>query len=89
LKETYVQCKVLPGLFDSELYVLINGSSSAYVTRSIVRTKGDPKNGVEIDGQVLVYIVSQEKNRTLIEVSGEPVVGGLRTWVPNQMLASA
>jgi hypothetical protein len=88
LKRIYVQCKVLPGLFDSELFVLINGSSSAYVTRNSVKIDRTPKHGAQVDGQVLVYIVSQEKDRSLIEVSGEPVVGGLRTWVPNGMLAS-
>ena len=85
----YVRCKVLPGLFDTELYVLINGSSSAYVTRTSVKTTGTPKHGVEVDGQVLAYIISQEKDRSLIELPGEAVVGGLRSWVPNEMLASA
>jgi hypothetical protein len=84
----YVKCKVLPGLFESELYVLINGSSSAYVIRNSVKTSETPKHGTEIDGLVLAYIISQEHDRSLIEVSGEPVVGGLRTWVPNNMLAS-
>lgn len=88
LNSTYVRCKVLPGLFDTELYVLINGSSSAYVTRNSVKFEGAPKHGAEVDGQVLVYVISQEEGRSLIEVSGEPVVGGLRTWVPNGMLAS-
>jgi len=89
LRTTYVRCKVLPGLFDNEWYVLVNGSSSAYVSRYSVKIEGAPRHGVEVDGQVLVYVVSQEKDRRLIEVSGEPVVGGLRTWVSNGMLASA
>ena len=89
MTRTYVRCKVLPGLFDTELFVLVNGSSSAYVTRHNVKISEAPKHGTEIDGQVLVYIVDQEKDRSLVEVSGEPVVGGLRTWVPNEFLASA
>jgi hypothetical protein len=89
VSEAYVRCKVLPGLFDTELYVLINGSSSAYVTRNSVRLSETPRHGAEIDGQVLVYIISREQGRSLVEVSGEAVVGGLRTWVPNEMLASA
>jgi hypothetical protein len=89
LKTVYVRCKVLPGLFDTELYVLINGSSSAYVTPGRVKVTGTPRHGNELDGQVLVYVVSREKDRSLVEVSGEPVVGGLRTWVPNEMIATA
>jgi hypothetical protein len=89
LKTAYIKCKVLPGLFDTEYYVLVNGSSSAYVTRSNVKISKDPKHGSEIDGQVLAYIIEQENNRSLIELSGEAVVGGLRTWIPNEMLASA
>jgi hypothetical protein len=88
VRTKYVHCKVLPGLFDTELYVLINGSSSAYVTRNSVKIKVNPTHGQQVDGQVLVYIVTEEKDRSLVEVSGEAVVGGLRTWVPNQMLAS-
>jgi len=87
LKTIYVKCKVLPGLFDTEYYVLVNGSSSAYVIRSSVKTKAKPEHGTEIDGQVEAYLIQQDQNRSLIELSGEAVVGGLRTWVPNHMLA--
>ena len=89
LKTVYVKCKVLPGLFESEYYVLVNGSSSAYVTQSNVKTKKKPEHGTEIDGQVLAYLIQEEKHRSLIELSGEAVVGGLRTWIPNEMLALA
>ena len=87
MKTVYVKCKVLPGLFETEYYVLVNGSSSAYVIRTSVKTKKKPEHGVEIDGQVLAYLIEQEKSRSLIELSGEAVVGGLRTWIPNEMLA--
>ena len=89
MSTTYVRCKILPGLFEGEFYVLINGSSSAYVTRANVIAKGIPRHGAEVDGQVLAYIISQQGDRSLIELSGEAVVGGLRTWVPNALLASA
>jgi hypothetical protein len=89
VKKVYVRCKVLPGLFDSEYYVLVNGTSSAYVIQSNVKTNRKPEHGSEIDGQVLAYLIQQEKNRSLIELSGEAVVGGLRTWIPNEMLAVA
>lgn len=89
MKTAYVRCKVLPGLFDTELYVLINGSSSAYVTRGDVKIHDTPKHGIQVDGKVLAYVVTQENDRSLIEVSGEAVVGGLRSWVSNGMLSSA
>ena len=89
LKTVYVRCKVLPGLFDTEYYVLVNGSSSAYVIRSNFKIAQPPRHGAEIEGQVLAYVINQEKNRSLIELSGEAVVGGLRTWVPNDLLAFA
>ena len=89
MKTAYVRCKVLPGLFETEYYVLVNGSSSAYVTCSNVKTTRQPQHGTEIDGQVLAYVIQQEKTRSLIELSGEAVVGGLRTWIPNEMLALA
>ena len=86
---TYVRCKVLPGLFEGEFYVLVNGSSSAYVTRANVKTSGIPRHGAEVDGKVLAYIISQQDDRSLVELPGEAIVGGLRTWVPNALLASA
>ena len=89
MKTAYVKCKVLPGLFDTEYYVLVNGSSSAYVIRSNVKINKAPAHGVEIDGQVFAYVIDQDKNRSLIELSGEAVVGGLRTWIPNEMFAPA
>lgn len=89
MKIVYVRCKVLPGLFDTEYYVLVNGSSSAYVIKSSVKTHADPRHGTEIDGEVQAYLIQEDKNRSLIELPGEAVVGGLRTWVPNDILAVA
>ena len=89
MKTVYVKCKVLPGLFDTEYYVFVNGSSSAYVIRSSVKTNAKPEHGTEADGQVEAYLIQEDQNRSLIELSGEAVVGGLRTWVPNDMLALA
>ena len=89
MSTTYVRCKVLPGLFEGEFYVLINGSSSAYVTQTNVKASGVPEHGVEVDGEVFAYIISKQGDQSLIELSGEAVVGGLRTWVPNALLAPA
>jgi hypothetical protein len=86
---TYVHCKLLPGLFESEFYVLINGSSSAYVNKINVKTSGTPNHNVQVDGKVFAYVISERDDQSLIEVPGEAVVGGLRTWVPNALLAPA
>ena len=84
----YVQCRVLPGLFETELYVLVNGSSAVYVNRNSVKTKTTPQQGLQVDGKVFAYIIKKQGDQSLIELAGEPVVGGLRTWVPNALLAS-
>lgn len=88
MNTAYVQCKVLPGLFDTELYVLVNGSSAAYVSRASVKVKKPPQHGAQVDGEVFVYIINRRDDESLIELTGEPVVGGLRTWVPNALLAA-
>lgn len=81
----YVRCKVSPGLFDTEFYVVINGFS-AYVDRSNVRVKDVPDQGQEVDGEVLAYFIGERQREVLIELPGEPVVGGLRGWVPKSQL---
>ena len=43
MSEAYISCKVLPGLFDNEYYVLVNGSSAYYVHRSNVKVTVSPK----------------------------------------------
>lgn len=89
LNTAYVRCKVLPGLFDAEYYVLVNGSSAAYVNRGNVRIESPPRHGVQVDGSVFVYVINRRDNESLVELTGEPVVGGLRTWVPNALLGAA
>lgn len=89
MSAAYVQCKVLPGLFEGELYVLINGSSLAYVNKDNMRLGVSPDRSTEVDGRVLAYIISRRDDQSLVEVPGEAVVGGLRTWVPNAMLTPA
>lgn len=90
MKTAYIKCKVLPGLFETEYYVLVNGSSAAYVGRRNVRVSGVPRHGSQLDGSVLVYVINRKSDKSLVELTGgEPVVGGLRTWVPNEELLAA
>jgi hypothetical protein len=77
----YVKCRVLPGLFGTEFYVVVH-DSSAYVNRTDVRVPREPQADAEEEGEVQAYLVSEEDDQVLVELRGEPVVGGLRTWVP-------
>ncbi|PYV15956.1 MAG: hypothetical protein DMG21_13385 [Acidobacteria bacterium] len=89
-KASFVPCKILPGFFDSEVYVVVL-DSSAYVSLEHVKLDGNEKalqEGKEVDGFVLAYIVAEDpqKGKVLVEVPGEPVIGGLRAWVPQAQL---
>jgi CDP-diacylglycerol pyrophosphatase len=85
----FVQCKVLPGLFDNEYLVSVL-DASAFVSRSRVRVVNfDPNAKQAMDGSVLAYFVEQSKDRLLVELPGEPVVGGLRTWIPEELVVAA
>ena len=79
----FVKCRLSRGTFEAERFVIL-GASSAYVYQGRVRTENDLSNDDEVDGEVLVYVVDEGEGRdsALVELSGEPVVGGLRTWVP-------
>ena len=84
----YVTCTVSKGLFESELYITVK-DSSVYVDRINVKLKEFPHNGGEVQGLVLAYLVEEKSDQALIELPGEPVVGGLRAWVPKADLAYA
>jgi hypothetical protein len=83
----YARCQVLPGAFDSELYVIV-GDVSALVDKGSVKTD-DPVNGVEVSGAVLVHLIAEKSNQVLVELPGQAVVGSLRTWVPKETLVAA
>jgi hypothetical protein len=83
----YVSCQIWPGTFDSEVYVIV-GEVSALVDKRSVRTD-HPLNGAEVCGFVQVYLIEEEAGKALIELPGQAVVGGLRTWVPKETLAAA
>jgi hypothetical protein len=87
-KVTYVRCRVSRGFFGNEYYVVV-GDSSAFVDRSNVTFEGTPETGKQIEGKVLAYVVAEEPERALVELPGQAVVGGLRTWVPRAMFAPA
>jgi hypothetical protein len=85
---TYARCKVSRGFFGSEFYVVV-GDSSVFVDSGSVKIDKTPDQGQEVDGLVVAYLVKEEDQRALVELPGQAVVGGLRTWVSKATLASA
>jgi hypothetical protein len=84
--KTFVRCRVSAGFFKSEYYVVLNPQSAFVVDRDAVRVNDVPENN-EVDGKVQVYVIEESpQNQVLIELSGEPVIGGLRTWVAKDQL---
>jgi hypothetical protein len=81
----YVRCRVSLGFFETELYIVVN-DSSAFVDRKNVRVQHLPGKDSEVEGLVLVSVISEEGDKALVELPGQPVVGGLRTWVPRANL---
>jgi len=87
INQLYARCQVWPGTFDSELYVIL-GEVSAIVDKRNVKMDS-PVNGAEVPGSVLVYLIEERPDKALVELPGQPVVGGLRTWVSKEFLAAA
>ncbi len=87
-KPILVACTVSQGLFESEFYVTVN-DSSVYIDRVNVRVSEFPSNGDEVNGKVIAHLVEEDNDKALIELQGEPVVGGLRAWVPRAAWAYA
>jgi len=59
------------------------------VDRVNVEVKENPRDGDEVQGRVIACLIKEESDRALIELPGEPVVGGLRAWVPKADLVFA
>lgn len=84
----FVTCMVSVGLFESEFYITVM-DSAVYVDRDKVRVDPAPHNGDKVKGQVIAYLIEEKSDQVLIELPGEPVVGGLRAWVPRDDLTYA
>lgn len=84
-----LEVKVARGFADSEFYVMVPGGPAAYVSRDLVFVKVVPTEGSEVRGQVQVYVLERGKDDALIELPGEPVIGGLRARVNNSLLLTA
>jgi hypothetical protein len=84
----YVSCIVSAGLFENEFYITVK-DSAVYVDREKVRVDPAPHNGSKVKGQVVAYFIEEKSDQVLVELPGEPVVGGLRAWVPRDDLTYA
>jgi hypothetical protein len=42
-----------------------------------------------VDGFVLAYVVQEAGEKVLVQLPGEPVVGGVRTWVEKNAVHAA
>jgi hypothetical protein len=89
MSAAYILCKVFPGLFDTEYYVLVNGSSAYYVNKQNVQVSEEPQPDKSVNGRVRGYVVERQPNKTLVQLTGEAVVGGLRTWVESDAVQVA
>jgi len=84
----YIKCQVSLGFFESEFYVVVN-DSSAFVDRKNVLVDHVPTRSHEVEGKVLAYVVDEKADKALVEIPGQAVVGGLRTWVPTKSFEPA
>jgi len=87
-KALYVNCLVSLGFFENEFYVVVD-DSSAYVDRRNVRVSRAPEMDKQVEGQVLAYVVEEQPGRALVELPGQAVVGGLRTWIQQKQIAAS
>ena len=88
MNTVYIRCKVHRGLFDTEYYVLVNGSASYYVSRDNVKVHTIPIDAA-VDGKVRGYLIEKKGAKALVQLPGEAVVGSLRTWVEKSALLPA
>ena len=86
-RRSFVRCRVSRGFFRGEVLVMV-AESSAYVSLANVRIPEVPASG-DAEGQVSAYVIERSGDKTLIELPGQPVVGGSRTWVPTESLSAS
>lgn len=86
-KFCFVHCKVSLGFFETEFYVVVD-QSAAFVDKASVRVGKTPLKDSEVEGQVLAAVIREHRDKALVELPGQAVVGTLRTWVPKASLAA-
>lgn len=74
------------GFAETEYYVMVPGGPAAYVDRGLVNVDRQPSGDDQVAGDVRVYVIEQTDRDALIELPGEPVIGGLRARVDQSLL---
>ena len=82
-----IRCQVLPGIFQTEYYVLVNGSSGYYVSTSNVEVASAVTADRPVDGSVRGYLIAEADDKALVQLPGEAMVGSLRTWVEKKYVS--
>ena len=86
-KAQYVRCRVSAGFFETEFYVIV-ANSSVLVDRDSVKVSVEPRGKKEVEGKVLAYVLDERGDKALVELPGQAVIGGLRTWISKSRLAA-
>ena len=89
MSKARIRCQVMPGLFESEYYVLVNGSSAYYIHRTNVEVSAEPTAEHPVSGIVYGYKVQELGNKVLVQLPGEAALGGVRTWVESADVVAA
>lgn len=89
MSKAVIRCRVLPGLFANEYYVLVNGSSAYYINKKHVTVKSEPTADKPVPGRVVVYVVQKTGKKILVQLPGEAALGGQRTWIDKTDIAAA
>lgn len=84
-----LQVSVALGFAETEYYVMVPDGPAAYVDRGLVRVDHQPEGNNQVTGDVRVYVIEQTDSDALIELPGEPVIGGLRARVDQSLLTTA
>lgn len=89
MSEIRIHCRVLPGMFKTEYYVLVNHTGAYYVDRHDVTVKNEPKPKEPVPGTVKAYVVQKDVKgkRLLVQLPGESAMGQQRTWIKQAEVA--
>ncbi len=88
MPDLLVQCDVETGLFKTEYLVSLLGSSF-YVDQEDVRVTERPEIGRPVKGLVFAYLIEERDEQAFIELTGTPVMGGIRMSVPRAITQAA
>ena len=84
----HLKVLVARGFAESEYYVMVPDGPAAYVSRDLVTVERSPAGDDQVPGSVRVYVLDRSGTDALIELPGEPVIGGLRARVDPELLSA-